>query len=185
MALELGVSCVVLLGALWLVPLASVHGQTTVNYNFEDGVMRGDPTQMQVPPKILSENGNEFMRITGSTGDCENLPSDLCPPRNRSTVRFTSSFSSMPLISDANMRQTYSAKIRFHDDTGTDGIVFELYQSAPTGSLRMAPKTAEALSSSAGGRTAASSVAPIMPTKRNGIRLISARSRRARGIRTR
>jgi polysaccharide lyase-like protein len=127
----LGASCVALMGAMWLVPLASVHAQTTVNYNFEDGVMRGTPTKMKVPPKILTETGNNFMRITGSTGDCQAIPSNLCPPRNRSTVWFTSHFSSMPLITSANMRQTYSADIRFHDDTGTDGVVFELFQDGP------------------------------------------------------
>jgi Polysaccharide lyase len=129
---KFGVSCLVLMGALWLIPLASVHGQTTVHYNFEDGILRGDPTKMQVPPKILTENGNEFTRITGSAGDKESIPSSH-PNRNRSTVQFTSSYSSMPLISDANMRQTYSAKIRFHDNTGTDGVVFELFQYAPGG----------------------------------------------------
>jgi Malectin domain/Polysaccharide lyase len=115
------------------VPLASVHAQATVNYNFEDGVLRGDPTSMKVPPKIITENGNKFMRITGSTGDCESIPADLCPPRNRSTVRFTSSYMSMPILSDSNRRQTYSADIRFHGDAGIDGSVFELFQGAPGG----------------------------------------------------
>jgi Polysaccharide lyase len=133
-ASKVGVSCLALMGAMWLVPTASVHGQTTVNYSFEDGVMRGDPTAMKVPPKILTESGNEFMRTTGSTGNCESVPSNLCPPRNRSTVRFTSSYSSMPLLSASNASQTYSARIRFHDNTGSDGVVFELYQNAPVGS---------------------------------------------------
>jgi hypothetical protein len=137
---KIGVSCLALLGAMWLVPLASVHAQTTVNYTFEDGVMRGDPTTMKVPPKILTENGNEFMRITGSAGDCESIPSNLCPPKNRSTVRFTSSHSSMPLLSDSNRRQTYSAKMRFKDNTGYDGTVFELYQNAPVGSTTYGTK---------------------------------------------
>jgi hypothetical protein len=110
-----------------------------VSLNFEDGVRRGDPTQMQVPPKILSENGNEFMRITGSAGDKESIPSSY-PNRNRSTVQFTSAAQNMPLLSDSNERQTYSAKIRFHDNTGTDGVVFELYQSAPTGSTTYGTK---------------------------------------------
>jgi hypothetical protein len=130
---KIGVPFLVLLCAMWLVPLASVHAQTTVNYTFEDGVMRGTPTKMKVPPKIITENGNKFMRITGSTGDCQSIPTDLCPPRNRSTVTFTSHYSIMPLITSANMRQTYSAKIRFHDDSGIDGSVFELYQGAPGG----------------------------------------------------
>jgi hypothetical protein len=127
----LGVSCAALMGAAWLLPPASVHAQTTVNYNFEDEVMRGTPSQMKVPPKILTENGHSFMRITGSTGDCQAIPSGMCPPRNRSTVTFTSHYASMPLITSANMRQTYSADIRFHDDTGTDGTVFELFQDGP------------------------------------------------------
>jgi hypothetical protein len=139
-ASTLGVSGVMLLGALSLVPLTSAQGQTTVNYGFEDGLLRGDPTQMKVPSKIVTESGNHFMRITGSTGDCESLPSDKCPPRNRSTVRFTTSDSSMPLISEATMRQTYSAKMRFKDNTGTDGVVLELYQSAPTGSTSYGTK---------------------------------------------
>jgi hypothetical protein len=54
----IGVSVLALMVAVLLVPLASVHGQTTVNYNFEDGVLRGDPTSMKVPPKIITENGN-------------------------------------------------------------------------------------------------------------------------------
>ena len=124
---------VVLMGAAWLVPLAAVHAQTTVNYNFEDGVMRGTPTQMKVPPKIITEPGNKFVRITGSTGDCQSVPASLCPKRNRSTVTFTSHYSQMPLISSSNMRQTYSANIRFREDTGLDGSVFELYQGAPGG----------------------------------------------------
>jgi hypothetical protein len=117
-----------LLGALWLVPLAS--GQTTVNYSFEDGVVRGDPTKMQVPPQILTENSNKFMRITGSASDRESVPSTY-PNRSRSTVEFLSDASAMPLLSAANARQTYSAKIRFHDNTGSDGVVFELYQYGP------------------------------------------------------
>jgi hypothetical protein len=122
-----------LLFAVLLVPLAAVHAQTTVNYDFEDGVMRGKPTSMQVPPKIITENGNKFMHITGSKGDCSGIPSWKCPPRNRSTVAFTSHYNSMPLITSANMRQTYSARIRFHDDTGSDGYVFELFQDSPEG----------------------------------------------------
>jgi Malectin domain/Polysaccharide lyase len=121
----------VLMCAVLLVPLASVHAQTTVNYNFEDGVVRGSPTKMKVPPKIVTENGKKFMRITGSKGDCQALPSNLCPPKNRSTVRFTSHHNSMPLITSDNMRQTYSADIRFHQNGG--GSAFELFQSAPGG----------------------------------------------------
>jgi hypothetical protein len=130
---KLGVAFLVLMCAMWLVPLAAVQAQTTVNYSFEDGVLRGKRTSMKVPPKILTETGNKFMRITGSKGDCDSIPDDKCPPRNRSTVQFTSSPGSMPLISSTTMRQTYSARIRFHDDTGIDGSVFELFQFAPGG----------------------------------------------------
>jgi hypothetical protein len=86
-----------------------------------------------VPPKIITENGNKFMRITGSPGDCSSIPSSKCPPKNRSTVTFTSSYSSMPVLSDSNRRQTYSASIRFRDDTGSDGCVFELFQAQEGG----------------------------------------------------
>jgi hypothetical protein len=130
---KLGVPFLVLMCAMWLVPLAAVQAQTTVNYSFEDGVLRGASTSMEVPPKILTETGNKFMRITGSEGDCQSIPSNKCPPRNRSTVRFTSSSGSMPLISSTTMRQTYSARVRFHDDTGIDGSVLELFQAAPGG----------------------------------------------------
>jgi hypothetical protein len=119
-----------LLGALCLLPLAPVQAQTTVNYSFEDGLLRGDPTTMKVPPKILTENGNHFMRITGSAGDKEGIPASH-PARNRSTVEFTSHAQDMPLFNDANRRQTYSGKLRFHENTGSDGVVFELFQSAP------------------------------------------------------
>jgi hypothetical protein len=128
---KIGVACLALMGAAWLVPPAPVQAQTTVNYNFEDGVMRGTPTPMKVPPKILTESGNKFMRITGSTGDCHAIPSNLCPQRNRSTVWFTSPYSSMPLLSSANMRQTYSAKVRFHDTSGKGGTILSLFQDAP------------------------------------------------------
>ena len=53
-----------LLGALCLLPFAPAQAQTTVNYSFEDGLLRGDPTAMKVPPKILTENGDHFIRIT-------------------------------------------------------------------------------------------------------------------------
>jgi Polysaccharide lyase len=119
-----------LLGALCLLPLAPAQAQTTVNYSFEDGLLRGDPTAMKVPPKILTENGNHFIRITGSAGDKEGIPSTHTH-RNRSTIGFTSHAQEMPLFTDSNRRQTYSAKLRFHDNTGSDGVVFELFQSAP------------------------------------------------------
>jgi Polysaccharide lyase len=125
----IGVSCFALMCAVLLVPLGSVHGQTTVNYNFEDGIVRGNPTYMKVPPKIITENGNKFMRITGSTGDCESVPSSLCPPRNRSIVMFLSPQGSMPLITSANMSQTYSARIRYTKVGGSSGVTFELFQS--------------------------------------------------------
>jgi Polysaccharide lyase len=110
-----------------------VAAQSAVMYDFEDGRVRGASTSMQVPPKILTESNNQFMRITGSQGDCGSMPRNLCPPRNRSTVRFTSGAGSMPTISTSTMRQTYSAKIRFHENRGIDGSVFELFQAAPGG----------------------------------------------------
>ena len=119
-----------LLGALCLLPLAPAQAQSTVNYPFEDSLLRGTPTTMKVPPKILTENANHFMRITGSSSDKESIPASH-PARNRSTVTFTSKYSSMPLLSNATMRQTYSAKIRFHDNTGSDGSIFELFQDGP------------------------------------------------------
>jgi hypothetical protein len=39
----------------------------------------------------------------------------------------------MPVITSANMRQTYSADIRFHQNTGVDAGVIELFQGAPGG----------------------------------------------------
>jgi hypothetical protein len=119
-----------LLGALCLLPLAPAQAQTHVNYPFEDGLLRGDPTAMKVPPKILTENANRFMRITGSSSDKESIPASR-PARNRSTVTLTSKYSSMPLLSSTTMRQSYSAKLRFHDNTGSDGSVFELFQDGP------------------------------------------------------
>jgi len=120
------------LGALWMVAPTAAQAQTNVNYNFEDGQLRGDPTKMQVPPKILSENGNEFMRITGSSGDKQSIPASK-PNRNRSTVEFTSHYTDMPTISEANRRQTYSAKMRYTKQPQNSGVNFELFQGAPGG----------------------------------------------------
>jgi hypothetical protein len=121
---------VVLLGALCLLPITSAQAQTTVNYTFEDGVTRGDPTQMKVPPQILTENGNKFTRITGSRGDKESIPASY-PDRNRSYVAFTSHYTKMPTITDANRRQTYSARIRYGAPMHNSGVNFELYQDGP------------------------------------------------------
>jgi polysaccharide lyase-like protein len=126
----LGLVGVGLLGALCLLPAAPAQAQSTVNYSFEDGLLHGTPTAMKVPPKILTENGNHFMRITGSSSDKQSIPASH-PARNRSTVTFTSKYSSMPLLSSTTMRQTYSAKVRFHDNTGSDGVVLELFQDGP------------------------------------------------------
>jgi hypothetical protein len=126
---------IALMSVMGLVPLTSVQAQTTVNYTFEDGVLRGDPTRMQVPPTLLTEHGNTFMRITGSAGDRDAIPGKYSK-RNRSTVGFTSGYSRMPVLSEANMSQTYSAAIRFHEHTGTGGVVFELFQGAPGGGGR-------------------------------------------------
>jgi cell division septation protein DedD len=117
--------------AVLLFPISSAQAQVTVDYNFEDGVLRGNPTSMKVPPEILTENGNKFMRITGSAGDKESIPASQ-PNRNRSTVRFLSHQDSMPLISDSNRRQTYSADIRLYNNA-YDAVAFELFQSSPSG----------------------------------------------------
>jgi hypothetical protein len=115
-----------------LISTTLAHAQTAVHYDFEDGQRRGHAVPMKVPPQMLTEGGNTFMRITGSTGDCSHMPSSLCPPRNRSTVAFTSVFSQMPVITSQNMRQTYRADLRFMGSTDS-GVVFELFQGAPGG----------------------------------------------------
>ena len=114
--------------AMVLVAWTVVHAQPTIHHTFDDGVLRGTPTKMQVAPKILTEDGESFMRITGSPGDKQAIPSTY-PHRNRSTVAFTPHFSNMPLLTPANMRQTYSADLRFQEEGGSNGVVFELFQA--------------------------------------------------------
>ena len=94
--------------------------------------MRGTPTKMEVPPKLITENGNTFMRITGSASDKQSIPSSK-PNKNRSTVQFTSSYSSMPVLSDSNRHQTYSAAIRYRDIPHNSGTNFELFQAQSGG----------------------------------------------------
>jgi Polysaccharide lyase len=122
--------------AVWLVPLAPAHAQSVVNEDFEDGRYSAAKTSMKVPPKIMEENGNKFLRITGSPGDCSSVPADYCPERNRSLVTWTSHYSQMPLVTSSNMRQTYSVRARFVSTTGktgSDGKFFSLYVYAPGG----------------------------------------------------
>lgn len=127
---------IVLLGCLgfWSVASAQSGCQTTVHWNFEDGQLRGTNTSMAVKPKILTEsNGNKFMRITGSATDKQAIPASLTD-RNRSMVRFTCQHTSMPLITDANRRQTYSFRMRFQSIQATTGVVaLQLYQAGTKG----------------------------------------------------
>ena len=91
----------------------------------------GTPVPMKVPPKMITEGEKTFMRITGSAGDCSAIPSHLCPLKNRSTVWLTSHYANMPLLTNANMRMTYTMDLRFHGNTGTDGKVMSLFQDGP------------------------------------------------------
>lgn len=104
-----------------------------VNEDFEDGQYSGTATKMEVPPKIVEEDGNRFLRITGSGEDKESIPSQY-PNRNRSTIFFTSPPKSMPVLNDSNRRQTYSADLRVTPDNMTapsfHASIFELYQWA-------------------------------------------------------
>lgn len=108
----------------------SLQAQTAIDYTFEDRRLRGDPTAMVVAPKIITSLGNSYMRITGSAADKENIPVTQ-PDRNRSTVEFTQNAKVMPYLTDVNRRQTYSAKLRFSSNTGSNGVIFEMFQSAP------------------------------------------------------
>jgi hypothetical protein len=119
--------------AAWLFSSTPAHAQSVVNEDVEDGKYSGDLTSMKVPPKIMTEGSNNFLRITGSTEDRDSLDycEADCPNRNRSMVTFTSSYNSMPLITSTNMRQTYSADIRLYDDLPSGGwaSIFELFQN--------------------------------------------------------
>jgi Polysaccharide lyase len=130
----IGVACLALMCAVLLVPLASAHAQSVVHEDFEDGTYSGSRTSMRVPPRIMEENGNKFLRITGSPGDKQSIPAQY-PNRNRSTVKVTSSYGSMPIITSANMRQTYSARLRIGANCSSSKgcSVFEMYQGAPGG----------------------------------------------------
>jgi hypothetical protein len=116
------------------VPSAAAHAQSVVHEDFEDGTYSGSRTSMRVPPRIMEENGNTFLRITGSPGDKQSIPAQY-PHRTRSTVTVTSSYGSMPTITSANMRQTYSysARLRIGAHCPKGCSVFELYQGAPGG----------------------------------------------------
>jgi len=104
------VACLALMGAVWLVPLASAHAATIVNEDFEDGQYTGKKSSMKVPPKIMEENGNKFLRITGSSSDKDGLGycNGDCPNRNRSSIDFTQEVS----LSNLPKNWTYSADIR-------------------------------------------------------------------------
>jgi hypothetical protein len=134
---SVGVVGLALMCAVWLGLSTPAHAQTVVNENFEDGQYSAVKTAMKVPPKILEEQGNKFLRITGSAGDCSSVPKDLCDAgRNRSYLTWTSHYTQMPLRTDANMRQTYSMRARFTTtpgSTGSDGKFWELYVFAPGG----------------------------------------------------
>jgi hypothetical protein len=126
----IGVACLALMCAVLLVPLASAQAQSVVNEDFEDGQYSGNATSMQVPPKIMDEGGNNFLRITASSGDKSSIPSSI-PQRTRSTIQFTTTSTKMPLITDANRRQTYSADIRVRMNNANAGAsIFEMYQFA-------------------------------------------------------
>jgi hypothetical protein len=102
--------------------------QVTVDEDFEDGAYTGVPTTMRVPPQILEESGNTFLRITGSRED-----KDFIPPsesdRNRSTIRFTDHHKDMPVLTEANRRQIYQADLRVNANTSS-ATIFELFQHA-------------------------------------------------------
>lgn len=101
---------------------------TEVHYDFADGLVRGNPAKMRIPPEILHDpDGSHFMRIYGHESDRDNIPAEYSN-RNRSTVEFTSF--DQPEITTDNYRQRYIAQLRFHDDEGSDGVVFELFQNA-------------------------------------------------------
>jgi Polysaccharide lyase len=111
---------------------ALVSAQSSVHYDFEDGRMHGDPTSMQVPPKVIGG----VLRITGSAGDKDSIPGGFPPPwnrMNRSTVAMTSHFRSMPTVTDANDAQVYQADMRVHLPKAQGVNIFELFQNAPGG----------------------------------------------------
>jgi hypothetical protein len=117
---------------LWLPGWA--FAQSTAHVTFEDGQIHGHPVPMQVKPVVLTEGANHFLRITGSVDDCSHMPDHMCPPRNRSTIAFTSQFSQMPVITSSNMRQTYGVDLRYHASSpGWDGVNVELFQGQPGG----------------------------------------------------
>jgi len=133
----MSVACFALMCAVLLVPLASAHAATTVvNEDFEDGRYSGSASSMQVRPKIMTAGSNNFLRITGSAGDNDSLCINCADPwnaenMNRSVIWVTSSYGSMPRLSDANERQTYSAALRINDNNRQGNYVslFEFFQA--------------------------------------------------------
>jgi hypothetical protein len=114
---------------LLLVATVPAHGQgrVTLDLDFEDGQVPTLQTSMEVPPQILSEGGDAFLRITGSPGDRDSIPASA-PDANRSTVWVTAAYYNMPRLTDANRSQVYEADIRLWDAHGNDGAVLEWFQ---------------------------------------------------------
>ena len=68
---------------------------------------------MRVPPKVMTEGGNAFMRITQNDRDHESIPGALTD-KSRSTVRFGTC-------------TACSAAVRFH---GNDTATFSIFMKA-------------------------------------------------------
>ena len=107
-------------------------GRAEVHEPFTDGTYYGQPTDMQVKPKIMTEDGRTFLRITGSSGDKHAIPAAF-PARTRSTIWFTSHFRAMPLLAPHNLKQTYRADLRIGPTCPNGCSVFEMFQDAPEG----------------------------------------------------
>jgi hypothetical protein len=118
---------------------SSLFAQTTANVTMEDGQYPdGHETSMAVKPRLVTEGGNTFFRLTGSADDKSSLDylgDDPEPPwdrMNRSTKNFTGWFTEMPRITDANRHQFYRADLRLN--TPCQGCsIFELWQAGPGG----------------------------------------------------
>lgn len=113
-------------------PMRSSVGRSVVHEDFSDGLYSGLQTSMQVKPRIMTEGGRTFLRITGSSGDKYAIPARF-PDRTRSTVTFTSHYNAMPLLGDHNQRQTYRADLRVSPRCPQGCSIFEMFQGAPGG----------------------------------------------------
>jgi len=118
---------------------ANMGGQVTLSRNFQDKVLPNRPYDSafvaKTKPQILTENGNSFLRITGAYGDNSNVTPDAAhAKRVRSTLFMTETSTKMPVLTDDNKTQYYSADIRFNDNldpsTVVDNNFMELYQYA-------------------------------------------------------